>query len=137
MSTRYLSNLALTIAAGFLVVATQAFTLSTVKWLTFALAIGTFVISLFMLVSGPNVIQRAVGGVAAVVSAWTIVASLIFTLATVTNLGFAAALALVGLGLIGLTAHELTTERVVHSLQVEREPVSGNGAAASRGPVAA
>jgi hypothetical protein len=41
---------------------------------------------------------------------------------TVVWLGFASACAFVLLGVAGLTAHELTTERVVHSLAVEREP---------------
>jgi hypothetical protein len=30
----------------------------------------------------------------------------------------------VGLSVAGLTAHELRTERVVHSLEIEREPVA-------------
>jgi hypothetical protein len=137
MSTRYLSNLALTVAAGFLVVATQAFTLGTVTSLTFALSIGFLVISLFMLISDRTLVQRAIGGVGAVIGAWTIVASLVFTQTTVQTLGFAAALAMAGLGLIGLTVHELTTERVVHSLEVEREPAADRRPIDRREPIAA
>jgi hypothetical protein len=137
MSTRYLSNLALTVAAGFLVVATQAFTLGTVTSLTFALSIGFLVISLFMLIADRTLVQRAIGGLGAVISAWTIVASLIFAQTTVQTLGFAAALAMVGLGLIGLTVHELTTERVVHSLEVEREPAADRHPIDRREPIAA
>ena len=37
-------------------------------------------------------------------------------------LGFASAVALVALAIVGLTIHEVTTERVVHSIQVEHEP---------------
>lgn len=40
-------------------------------------------------------------------------------------LGFAAAAALVAIAVFGLTAHELTTERVVHSLEVDRKSVGG------------
>jgi hypothetical protein len=137
MSTRYLSNLALTVAAGFLVVATQAFTLGTVTSLTFALSIGFLVISLFMLIADRTLVQRAIGGVGAVIGAWTIVASLVFAQTTVQTLGFAAALAMVGLGLIGLTVHELTTERVVHSFEVEREPVADRHPIDRRDPLAA
>ena len=36
----------------------------------------------------------------------------------------ALALAVVGLSVVGLIAHELSTERVVHSLEIEREPVA-------------
>ncbi len=131
--TRYLSNLALTLAAGFLVVAEFAFTLSTAAWLTFALGIGFVAISGFMLITGRSIVQRAMGGVALLIGAWTIVASLVFAPATVMWLGFASAVALVALGVAGLTAHELTTERVVHSLQVQREPAAVHG----REPIAA
>ena len=131
--TRYLSNLALTAAAGFLVVAEFAFTLTTAAWLTFALAIGFVAISGFMLIAGRHIVQRAIGGLGLVIGAWTIVASLVFAPATVMWLGFASAVALVALGIAGLTSHELTTERVVHSLQVQREPV----AVREREPIAA
>ncbi len=124
MSTRYLYNLALTLAAAFLVVATQAFTPATVASLTFAMAIGFAVVSLAMLLSRTGIVQRALSGVAAAIGGWTIVASLVFPVATVVWLGFASAIALVALGVAGLTVHELTTERVVHSIEVEREPVA-------------
>ena len=137
MSTRYLSNLALALAAGFLVVATQAFALSTVSALTFALSIAFVVIAVYMVVDGGTIVQRLIGGVAGVIGAWTIVASLVFGPATVMWLGFASALALVGLGIVGLTIHELTTERVVHSLQVERAPEREHPAVSPREPIAA
>jgi hypothetical protein len=131
--TRFLSNLALTLAAAFLVVAEFAFTLGTAAWLTFALGIGFVVISGFMLIAGRSIVQRSIGGLGLMIGAWTIVASLVFVPATVMWLGFASAVALVALGVTGLTAHELTTERVVHSLQVERQPVAVH----EREPIAA
>jgi hypothetical protein len=124
MSTRYLYNLALSLVAGFLVVATQAFAAGTVASLTFAVAIGVTAMSLAMAIFRAGIVHRALSGLAAVIGAWTIVASLVFASSTVVWLGFAAGLALVGVGVIGLTVHELTTERVVHSLEVEREPVA-------------
>jgi hypothetical protein len=122
MSIRYLSNLVVMIAAAFLVVATQAFVAGTVAWLTFGIAVGLTILSAYMLVSRHGIAQRVVGGLGAVLGAWTIVASLVFAPATVVWLGFGSAIAFVVLGIAGLTAHELTTERVVHSLAVEREP---------------
>jgi hypothetical protein len=62
--------------------------------------------------------------VVAVVSAWTIVASQVFSQATVQNLPLASS-SIAALSLIGLTIHELSSERVVHSLEVgtgRREP---------------
>lgn len=122
MSIRYLSNLVLAIVAGFLVVATQAFDLLTVKWLVFAIATGATALSLGMLAIDKSIVQRVISLFAGVVGGWTIIASLVFGLSTVMWLGFAAALALAGLAIVGLTVHELTTERVVHSLEVEAEP---------------
>ena len=118
MSTRYLTNVALMIAGGVLVVATAALAAPTGAALTFAVTIGLTIVSLYMLVAVKSIAQRVIGGVGVVLGAWTILASLVFVPATATSLGFAAAIAFVGLGLIGLTAHELTSERVVHALEV-------------------
>ena len=74
-----------------------------------------------MLVGHNGVVQRLVGGLGSVLGAWTIVARLVFAPVTALWLGFASATAFVALGLLGLTAHELTTERVVHSLEVGQE----------------
>ena len=76
--------------------------------------------------------QRALDGTIGILGAWTIVASLVFSGGVVTWLGFASGAAIVGLALIGLTLHELYTERVVHSFEVsapaaEREYSSING----------
>jgi hypothetical protein len=54
-----------------------------------------------------------------------IIASQVFSQATVQNLTLAEALAIGGLALVGLTAHELSSERIVHSLEIsagQREP---------------
>lgn len=123
MSTRYLSNLALILAAGFLVVATQAWAPPAAAGITFGVAIGFTVIGLAMLAHRVTV-QRVLAGLVTVIGAWTVIASLVFVPTTALWLGFASALAVVALSVIGMTAHELTTERVVHSLEVRREPVS-------------
>ncbi len=118
MSIRYFSNLALALAAGFLVVATMAFSPAVAAALTFAIGIGATVAGVFISLVRPTLAQRIVGGLVVPLGAWTIVASLVFAPATVVWLGFAAALGWVGLAVAGLTAHELGTERVVHSLEV-------------------
>lgn len=125
ISSRYLSGLALMLGAGFLVVATRAFPPATVAWLTFAIAIGAAFIGTRMML-GPDMTgyHRVIGGLVGVLSAWTIVASLVFLPATVVWLGFASACAYVALGVGGLTVHELTTERIVHSLEVEHRPAA-------------
>ncbi|MGH3264954.1 MAG: hypothetical protein ACRDNS_23510 [Trebonia sp.] len=121
MRIRYLSFLSLGVAAGFLIVATQAFGLSEIADLALGFGIGMSVVAL-----GTAALYRshiptlATALVAAAVSVWMIVASQVFALATVQALTFAESLGVAALAIIGLTAHELSTERVVHSLDPRR-----------------
>ena len=79
VSPRFVSWLAIGIAAAFLVVATAAFSLSTIMWLAFAISIGTVVVSAGISLTYYRSIPTLVTGlVTALVSAWTIVASLVF-----------------------------------------------------------
>jgi len=117
MRIRYFSFLSLALAAGFLVVASQAFALLDVANLALGVGIGMLVVSLATAIRCRRHWPSAVDAIAAaVVSAWMIVASQAFSLGTVQSLTFAEALGILGLAIVGLTAHELTTERVVHSL---------------------
>jgi hypothetical protein len=114
---RYFSFLSLAIAAGFLVVASQAFAALDIANLAFGVGIGMLVVSLAIAGAYRRHVPSLVSGaVVAVISAWMVVASQVFSLGLVQNLTFADALGIVGLSLVGLAAHELTTERVVHSL---------------------
>lgn len=132
MSIRYLFNTVLTLAAGFLVVATQAFAPGTIVWLGFGIGIGATVLSAGIITRRVGLAQRLFGVAALLIGAWLIVESLVFAPATVLWLSFASAIALVALALSGLAAHELTTERVVHSFEVEHAPANRE-----REPVAA
>jgi uncharacterized membrane protein len=114
---RYVAFLLIAVAAGFLVVASQAFALIDIANLALGVGIGMLVVSLAVAARYRRHLPSLVGGIAlAVVSAWMIVASQVFSLETVQNLTFAAALAIAGLAIACLSAHELTTERIVHSL---------------------
>lgn len=112
ISPRFVSWLAIGVAAAFLVVATVAFSLSASAWLAFAIGLGTLVVSAGLSLtyrrSAPTLVT---GALTALVSAWTVVASLVFSLATVHDLALAGALAIVGLAIVGVTAHEVSTER--------------------------
>jgi hypothetical protein len=128
MRIRYISYLSLGVAAAFLVVATYAFSLSTIAALSIGVGVAMLAVSLSVAVRYRNDLPSlAVSGAIAAVSAWTIVASQVFAQSTVDDLTFASALAVGALAAIGLTAHELDTERVVHKLEVhegqgERSP---------------
>lgn len=117
------SSLALVAGIGgaFLAVATYAFAASTAVWLDFAVSAGMVVVGGLMVYEG---IRRnrigfpIIGGLAAIVASWTVVATLVFPITTALWLGFASALAYCGLAIGGLVLGELTTERVVHHLRV-------------------
>jgi hypothetical protein len=121
MSSRFLYNSLLALAAGFLVVATMAFAPVTAAWLTFGIAVGAVTLSTGTIALRTGLVQRLLTVVALVIGIWTIVASLVFPPTTVVWLGFASAIALVALAFAGLTAHEIMTDRVVHSLTVDYE----------------
>jgi uncharacterized membrane protein len=119
MRIRFLSWLAVGVAAAFLVVSSTAFTLPEIVALALGVSIGMLVVSLGIGYGYRNHIATVVPALAAaIVSAWMIVASQVFSQATVQHLTLAGSLAVGGLALIGLTVHELSTERVVHSLEV-------------------
>ena len=111
---RFLSWMAIGIAAAFLVVGTAAFSLPVIKWLAFAIGFGTLIVSGSIGFSYRQHIPTVLTGLAtALVSAWTVVASLVFSEATVQNLALASGLALAGLAITGITEHELDMERAL------------------------
>jgi hypothetical protein len=118
MNSRYLTNAGLALIGGFTVVASQVWLPATFMWLMFSAGILAVLLSTAIALKGRGNVQRGIDGVVAGLGAWTIVASLVFSGSVVTWLGFAAGAAFVGLALVGLTLHELSTERVVHSIEV-------------------
>jgi hypothetical protein len=110
--SRFTAWLAVALAAGFLVVASVAFAPSTVATLGVVVSIVTLLIACGL----ASVCRRhpptaTVAVLTAAVSAWTLVACLVFSSHTERDLAFAGSLALVALGLAGLTAHELSSAR--------------------------
>lgn len=133
------------LGGGFLVIATYAFTVTTTAWLGFAVSIALVLFGLAIAYSatrgagsGERVGVTALGVLTSLVASWTIIASLVFAPAVARWLIFASGCAYVGLAMASLVIREITTERVVHHLEVAvREPVAGREPAAGRGPVAA
>ena len=114
--SRFLAWLVLAVAGGFLVVASQSFSLSVISSLTFAISIGTLVVSAGVVyLAAPNVPAMIIGISIGLISAWTIVASVVFTQQTVQTLALGASLAISGLAIVGLTGHEITLEHAVES----------------------
>jgi putative Mn2+ efflux pump MntP len=129
---RFLSWLAIAAAAVFLVVVSVSFSLTTMVTLAFAISIGTLVVSAGIAVFDRRYVPSLVTAVVvAVISAWTIVASLIFSQSTVQNLALGASLAISGLAVVGLTAHEVSHERAAQSVKDSATEREGRLAAAA------
>jgi hypothetical protein len=123
MSLRFVTNAFLMLAGGLIVVFSQALTATTTGWVAFGLAIAIVVGLLAVQAETARpVVQRALDGVVGVLGIWTIIASVVFDGWTLTWLSFAEGLVFAALGLVGLVVHELSTERVVHSLAVTEAP---------------
>lgn len=123
MNSRYATNIALALMGGFLVVVSQAWSVSVFMWVMLGIGVAAVALAGSAAIPGRSRAQRTLDGIIGLLGAWTIVASLVFSGAVVTWLGFASGIAFVALALIGLTLHEIRTERVVHSFDV-RTPVS-------------
>ena len=118
MSTRFISNLALGIAGAVVVVASQAFSSNVTGWLMFGVSLGVLaLLGIAELDRARGLVQRALDAGTGALALWAAVASVVFTGTTLTWLSFAEAIGFVGLAVIGLVAHELTTERVVHAFE--------------------
>jgi hypothetical protein len=106
---RYLSWLALAVAAGFLVVASVGFDCVHRHVAGLRDQRRDTAVSAGIAYGERHHRAAAIMAVlAAGVSAWTLVASLVFSSSTVQTLAFAGSLAVVGLSLVGLTEHELS-----------------------------
>jgi hypothetical protein len=129
---RYISWLAVGVAAAFLVVATAAFPLAVIAWLAFAICIGTLAVSAGIgYVYRRHIPTRVTAAATALVSGWTIVATQVFSDVTIQHLTLASALAISGLAIAGETVHELSRERIVaHSTESASEHESKLSAAA-------
>lgn len=118
MNSRYLTNAALAVVGGFTVVASQVWLPATFMWLMFTAGVLAVLFSAAIALPGRGTVQRGLDGLTLILGAWTIVAALVFAGSVVTWLGFASGAALVVLAFAGLTLHELSSERVVHSIEV-------------------
>lgn len=123
------------LGGGFLVVAVFAWAASTAAWLGFAVSIGLLLFGLAMAFSalrgGAGVGERigvtTLGMITSIIASWTIIASLVFVPSTARWLIFASACAHVALSMTSLVIREVTTERVVHHLEVgERDAITAH-----------
>jgi hypothetical protein len=120
------------LGGGFLVVAVFAFSTTVAVALGFAVSIPLALFGLAMAIlamrgpgSGERLGVASLGGLTFLVAAWTIVASLVFVPATARWLILASACAHVALSMTSLVIREVSTERVVHHLEVDAREAIG------------
>jgi len=118
MSSRFISSVTLALAGAGVVVASQAFTPHATGWVTFGVSLGALaLLALVQVDRARGSVQWLLDAMAGALAIWSAVASVAFSGTTLTWLSFAEGLGFVGLAVLGLVAHELKTERVVHSIE--------------------
>jgi hypothetical protein len=124
--------LTVAVAAAFLVVATAAFSLSVITALAFAIGIGALLVPSGVAYYGrTHVVSVYPAVLVALISAWTVVASLVFAQSTVQHLALGSSLAIGALAVFGLTAHEVLLERAALSAKDESSEREARLAAAA------
>lgn len=123
LSTRFGVDVLSVVAGGFLAVAAMAFSAPVTSWVGFGVFTGLTVLGGAASVFATRTGARVGHGLLGLVGLWALIAALVFTGSVGTWLVFADALAVALVGLADLTAHEATTERVVHQLEVRSTPV--------------
>jgi hypothetical protein len=123
LSSRFILDNLFLLAAAFLVVASMTWSAGLVGWLAFGVSAGIAVIAGTSAVLTTKTLLANGGhklghGLVALVALWSLSAALIFSGTLLTWLVFADAIAVGLLALADLTAHEATTEKVVHQLVV-------------------
>jgi hypothetical protein len=118
LSSRFILDNLFLLAAAFLVVAAMTWSAGLAGWIAFGVSAGITVIAGASAVLTPKSARKLGHGVIALAALWSLVAALAFSGTLLTWLVFADAIAVGALALADLTAHEATTEKVVHQLVV-------------------
>ena len=118
ISSRFLLDSLFVVAAAFVTVTSMAWAASTAGWTAFGVSTGITVLAAASAVLAKNRSRRLGHGLLGLVALWSLIAALAFSGTVLTWLVFADAIALGVLALADLAAHEATTERIVHELEV-------------------
>jgi hypothetical protein len=118
LSSRFILDVLFVLAAAFLVVASMTWSVGVAGWTAFGVSAGVTVIAAASAVLTSRNARKLGHGLVALAALWSLVAALSFTGTILTWLVFADAIAVGVLALADLTAHEATTEKVVHQLVV-------------------
>ena len=118
LSLRFALDNLFVLGAAFLAVSAMAFSATVAGWLAFGVSTGLAVVAGASMATARRAGQRIGHGVVGLVALWSLIAALIFTGGLLTWLVLADAIALGVVALADLAAHEVSTENVVHRLEV-------------------
>ncbi len=118
LSLRFVLDNLFVLGAAFLAVSAMAFSAPVAGWLAFGVSAGLLVLAMASLGTARRAGQRIGHGLVGLAALWSLIAALIFTGPALTWLVLADAIALGVLALADLAAHEVSTENVVHRLEV-------------------
>ncbi len=123
--SRYAIDALVVIGGAFLAVAAMSFSAPVAGWVAFGVSTGLALLAAASAALTRSAGQRAGHGLLGLIAVWSLVAALVFAGTALTWLVFADAIALGVAALADLTAHEVTTENVVHRLEVTGSPAAG------------
>jgi hypothetical protein len=123
LSSRFLLDSLFVVAGAFLTVASMAWVANTAGWTAFGVSVGVTVLAVASAALARKTSHRLGHGLIGLVALWSFIAALVFSGTVLTWLVFADAIALGVIALADLAAHEATTERIVHQLEV-RDPAN-------------
>ncbi len=129
LSLRFALDNLFVLGAAFLAVSVMAFSATVAGWLAFGVSTGLVVVAAASMATARRTGQRIGHGVVGLVALWSLIAALIFTGGLLTWLVLADAIALGVVALADLAAHEVSTENVVHRLEVTGNLRTGDPAA--------
>lgn len=121
LSSRFLLDSLFVVAGAFLIVTSMAWAASTAGWTAFGVSTGITVLAAASAALAQKNSRKLGHGLLGLVALWSLVAALAFSGTVLTWLVFADAIAVGVFALADLAAHEATTERIVHQLEV-RDP---------------
>jgi hypothetical protein len=129
LSSRFILDNLFVIAGAFGVAAALAFTAPVAGWVGFGVFTGLTVLAAASAALTRNAGRKAGHGLLALAGLWSLIAALVFSGNVLMWLVLADAILVGVIALADLTAHEVTTEKVVHQLVVTGTPANGAAAA--------
>jgi hypothetical protein len=129
LSSRFLLDSLFVVAGAFLTVTAMAWSAGTAGWTAFGVSTGITVIAAISAALARKTSVKLGHGLIGLVALWSLAAALAFSGSALTWLVFADAIVVGALALIDLGAHEATTERIVHQLEVHDTTREGRIAA--------